>query len=142
MADERAIEILNKLLDAEHVSFMQRLSEACPFVNVAEAAQWAKVTGMLTAAAARQRELTELIIKLRGSPVPPRRFAETTSIHYVNLSFLMPKIAAAVRDLVQAYASAGRTGTAEADAFIARGLAEQKRHLADVDLPGSQPAAK
>jgi hypothetical protein len=140
MANERTIEILNKLLDAEHVSFFQRLAEACPFVSASEATTWATVCDMVAAAGARRRELTEMIVKLRGSPVPPRRAADTTSIHYVNLSFLMPKIAAAMRELVELYASAGRTGKAEADALIARSLAEQKRYLAEIEKLGSQSA--
>jgi len=133
MANERAIEILNKLLDAEHLSFIQRLSEACPFVSGPEASQWAMVGEMVAAAEARQRELTQLILKLRGSPVPPRRAADTTSIHYVKLSFLMPKIIAAVRELVQLYTSAGRTGNADADSLVGRSLADHKRFLAEIE---------
>jgi hypothetical protein len=132
MADERAIEILNRLLDAEQASFIQRLGEACPFVSAAEVATWAVVGELAAASARRQGELTQVILELRGSPVPPRRSADTTSIHYVKLSFLMPKIIAALRDLIGEYASAGRTGYAEADAVIAGGVAEYKRYLAEI----------
>lgn len=133
MSDERTIATLNRLLDAEYVSFIPRLEEACPFVSASQASNLSIAVDIVKAAQSRRRGLVQMILELGGSPVPPRRNADTASIHYVDLAYLMPNIVAAQRELMEAYTAAGRTGCSEADAFITRSLVEHHHCLAELE---------
>lgn len=136
MPDRPAIEMLNKLLDAEQASFIQRLGEVCPFVAPSEASDHALLGRLVAAAADRRRDLVEFILQLRGAPVTPRSAPDTTSSHYVGLSFLMPRVIDAQRRLVAAYESAGPSGSSAVDALIGRHLADLRRHLAELEKLG------
>ena len=80
-----------------------------------------------------RRELVELILQLRGSPVTPRRSTTSSDMHYVELSHLLPRLVANVGGLVETYEAAGVCGNAEADALLARILADHRCHLAELE---------
>jgi len=128
-----AVDTLNDLLGAEFVSLIPRLGEASPFVTWPATEDQALIRQMLADAQTHQRELTQLILALRGSPNPPRYDAEVGALHYVKLSYLMPEVIESVRRLIAAYESAGPTGSAEADALIARHLKTYQQHLAHLE---------
>lgn len=129
MSDQVAINTLNKLLSAEYESLIPRLREADPFVSWPAADDRALVEQMLADVEAHERDLTEMIIRLRGMPLPPRYSAETSSVHYIKLDYLMPAVIDSVRRLIVTYESTGATGHAETDALIARNLANYQNHL-------------
>lgn len=129
MTNPQTIAALNRLLDAETSSLAWRLGDAKPFVQASTAANWALVQEMIASGEARQRRLAELVVAADGVPSPPRRSVETAALHYLDLAFLMPSLLADQKRLVAAYESVGATGWAPADAAIAAGLAEQRRHL-------------
>ena len=126
---QNAVSMLNDLLGAEFGSLIPRLAEASPFVTWRATEGQALIRRMLADAQTHQRELTLLILELRGAPNPPRYDADTGSLHYVKLSHLMPEVIESVRRLIAAYQSAGPTGSAEADTLIARNLKTYQQHL-------------
>lgn len=134
MADSNAtvVETLNRLLRAEYESPIPRLAEAAPFVNWPAAADRARIEPMLKDARSHEQALTELILKLRGAPAPPRYETRTGGMHYVDLVHLMPGIIDGLRRLIRAYESVGITGNAEADALIANNLSTYQHHLANL----------
>ena len=127
---ERAVQSLNRLLAAEYGNLIQRLAEADPFVSGQSAADHAEVQRMLEDIKRHQRELAQMIIRLRGAPVAPSYPTSLGGVHYLKLSYLMPQVIAGVRDLVRLYEQAGTTGDDEADALVARILGDHQRHLA------------
>jgi hypothetical protein len=133
MSHQNAVDTLNELLGAEFASLIPRLGEAAPRVTWPATEDQALLRRVLADAQTHQRELTQLILKLRGSPNPPRYAAETGGVHYVKLSYLMPEVIESMRRLIAAYETAGPTGSVEADALIARHLAEYQRHLAGLE---------
>ncbi len=132
---QNAVDMLNDLLGAEFVSLIPRLGEASPFVTWPATEDQALIRRMLADAQTHQRELTKLILKLRGSPNPPRYDADTGGLHYVKLSHLMPEVIESVRRLVAAYGSAGATGSTDADTLIAQHLKTYQQHLAHLEKP-------
>jgi len=130
---KNAVDTLNDLLEEECRSLIPRLGEAAPFVTLQAADDQALIRRMLADAQTHQRELTQLILSLRGAPNPPRYDAETGGLHYVKLSYLIPEVIDSVRRLIAAYESAGPTGSTEADALIARHLKAYQQHLAHLE---------
>lgn len=129
---ERAVDTLNRLLAAEYGSLVRRLAEADPFVTWPAAEDKAEVKRMQADIDRHERDLAQVIIKLRGAPVTAGYPTSVGGVHYLKLSFLMPQVIANVRDLIRAYEQAGTTGDREADALISRNLEDHKRHLANL----------
>ena len=130
MLDDKTIVVLNDLLTAEYESLIPRLGEADPFVTWPAAADRALVERMLTNVEDHERDLTELILTVRGSPVP-RRFAMASGgVHYVKLAYLMPAVIESIRKLIETYEHAGPTENTQADALIAHHLSDYQGHLA------------
>lgn len=140
MSDQQAVDTLNKLLDAENMSFVARFSEACPFAAASEVSEQLLISRLAAEGRLRRQRLTDLILKLRGSPTPPRRAIDTTALHYVDVAHLLPRVAASLRDLANAYSAAGRTGDIEADSLIGSHLTELRRDV--VDAVKLAPAAR
>lgn len=127
-----AVSILNRLLNAEHSSLVNRLREAGPFVSQATAKERLVVDEMLADETNHERGLAELIIWLRGTPDPGVVPTEVGGLHYLTLSFLMPHIIASKESLIRAYESAGSTGVARVDDFKNRCLEDHRRHLQEL----------
>lgn len=140
MSDEQTIDVLNHLLEAECGSLIPRLGEAAPFVAWPAAQQRPLVQRMVADHEAHERDLCEMIIRLRGAPVTPRRSMATGGMHYIDLIHLLPDIVAGIRKLVETYESAAGGDNAEANGLIARILEDHKRHLADWEKLASDMA--
>ncbi len=141
MSDQQAVDTLNKLLDAENMSFVTRLGEACPFAASSEALEQTLIASLAADGRLRRERLTELILKLRGSPTPPRRAIDTSSLHYMDVAHLVPRVAASLRDLVSAYTAAARTDSPEATVLVARYLDELKKSLLNLEAAGIRRTA-
>ena len=130
---EQAVKILNDFLAAESASLVSRLRECDAYVAWT-AAQDGLVIDRITAdSAAHRHELVETILKLRGQPRPAQFKTMPRSEHYLRLDFLMPQMVKSMKSLAATYASAGPTGNVEADALVARILADHMRHLAELE---------
>lgn len=129
---ERAVDTLNRLLAAEHGSLVRRLEEAAPFVSWRSASDRAEIQRMFSDTECHQRDLIQMIIRLRGAPLPPTYPTAVGGLHYLRLSYLMPQVIAGVRDIVDLYESVGTTGDRDADALCGRILENHKRHLANL----------
>ncbi len=126
------VSILNGLLHAEHSSLVNQLREAGPFVSQATAKERLVVDQMLADETSHERGLVELIVWLRGTPNLGPVPTEVGSLHYLTLSFLMPRITASKEALIRAYESAGSTGIPRVDQFKNRCLDDHRRHLQDL----------
>lgn len=127
-----ALSILNGLLHAEHSSLVTRLREAGPFVSQATAKERLIVDEMLADETEHERGLTEAILALRGTPDPGPIPTEVGGLHYLDLSFLMPRIIASKEALIRAYETAGSTGIPRIDEFKNRCLENHRRHLREL----------
>ncbi|MBK8267319.1 MAG: hypothetical protein IPK83_03060 [Planctomycetes bacterium] len=134
MANERAIEVLNRLLAAEFESVAPRLAQADPYVSLPSSDDQAVVANMLRDVTTHERELTQMILSLRGAPVTRRFATDSGGMHYVRLSHLMPSVLANIKQLISLYeSSAGTTGSREADGLISRILDNYRRHFAGLE---------
>ncbi len=141
MANERAVEILNRLLLAEYESLVPRLAEADPYVSLSSAEDRARIAGIGEDVKAHVRDLVQMILKLRGSPAPRRFATDSGGVHYVKLSSLMPAIMANLRELISTYESAsGATGVPDADMLIGAILDNYRRHFAILEKMHANPA--
>ena len=136
-----SVDVLNRLLKAEYGNVVNRLREADPFVSAASAEDRLLLDRMLADESAHERDLSETIIALRGTPAPRDYPTDVGGLHYLQLSFLMPQIIAAKRALVKVYESAGVTGDAGADGLKDRILENHQRDLADVERMHANLAA-
>jgi hypothetical protein len=141
MANEQSITKLNTLLAAEYGCLVHRLGECTPFVTWPAAEDRTVVQQMLADAKRHQHDLINLILKLRGSPVPPAYPTYVGGVHYLNLSYLVPQVIAGLRGLVQLYERISPTGHPESDALASRILSDHKRHLAELERLHSNLAA-
>ena len=137
-----AIDVLNRLLAAEHAGLIARLGEAAPFVGLPAAADGAIVQRLLADVCNHQRDLTELILRLRGSPLPRRYSTSTGGVHYVKLAYLIPDVIESLRRMIGAYESASAAGHADADALIALHLTDYRRCLAELETKHADPGVR
>ncbi|MCB9852040.1 MAG: hypothetical protein H6819_03005 [Phycisphaerales bacterium] len=133
MSSQRVVETLNQLLAAEYASILPRLRQSDPFVSLAAAEDRDTAYGLVQDSERHEKALTDLIMSLRGAPVPVSYDIDTTSYHYVTLEYLMPQIIQGVQSLIAAYSSAGSTNQREADALIARHLGDYQSRLASLE---------
>ncbi len=143
MSNEQAVVVLNRLLAAEFESVVPRLAQAGPYVSLSTTNDRAEIDAILRDIQTHKRELTELILKLRGSPAPRRYATDTGGMHYVKLSHLMYEVIAGLRELIALYeSSAGTTNNSEADALISRILDRYRKHLSTLDRIHGAPVSK
>lgn len=142
MASEQTVNVLNRLLLAEYESLIPRLEQVDPYVSMLTADDRTQISRLLHDAQQHRRELSEMILKLRGAPIPPRYSTVTGGMHYVKLSHLMPEVLADLRNLISVYESAaGTTGDRDADALVSRVQHNYRLNLAALEkLQGRQPA--
>ncbi len=136
-ADDQAVDVLNRLLQAEFHSLVPRLAEVRPFVNWDDAEAHVLIERLTADAEARRRDIATAVMRLRGIPVTPRRCIMSTGMHYIRLDHIIPDIIADIREMIETYNSVGKTGNADADALIARILADHKQHLSELENRGT-----
>jgi hypothetical protein len=117
---------------AEHGSLIQRLAEAEAHVSWPAAGDHLIVEQMLKETKDHQQSLANMILDLRGAIRPPYYPTELGEVHYLELSFLMPRVIANVRKLVTLYESAG-VRNSDAAVLVNRILGDHRRHLEQLD---------
>ncbi|MBX3396201.1 MAG: hypothetical protein KF841_12630 [Phycisphaerae bacterium] len=142
MANDQSVNVLNRLLLAEYESVISRLEQVDPYVSMLTADDRSQISRLLRDAQQHRRELSEMILNLRGAPIPPRYSTVTGGMHYVRLSHLMPEVLADLRRLISVYESAaGTSGNRDADALISTIQQNYRRNLSALEkLQGLQPA--
>lgn len=133
MANEHAIDTLNALLAAEYASILPRLRQSDPFVSLSATDDRVTAYGLVNDSQRHEQALADLIMDLRGAPVPPSYDIDTTSYHYVTLEYLVPQIIQSVQQLIAAYTAAGTTHNRPADALISRHLSDYQSRLASLE---------
>ncbi|MEE9295770.1 MAG: hypothetical protein V3W34_12525 [Phycisphaerae bacterium] len=128
---ETTIDILNELLKYESESVLHRLVESNAFVSWASADE-RQVVGRMVEEQDRHRQwLVEAIHKLGGEPRPVWADIGSTHIHYLELSFVLPKALDDRKRLLAAYEEAASQVTANqvAGEVISKVLEHHRRHV-------------
>lgn len=129
----QAVDVLDDLLAAERAGLLQRLGESGPFVSWSATEDHALIRKMLADERNHERDLVEMILKLRGSPSPSVLPTNTGGVHYLQLAYLMPQVIADKRRLIKVYEAASPTDDRSAEALIHRILKDHRRHLAQLE---------
>ena len=125
--------ILNDLLEIECASTITRLGEAKPFIAGAEAHQADRLERIVADNAEHARLLSETIQQLDGVPRPPRRDTRRTSVQYLGLPYLLPRIVAEEQAALEACrAAAGRVAHEDAAAVLTRITRRHEQRLAEL----------
>lgn len=99
------IDALNGLLEAELNSIFRFMGEGSPYLSRAGAEIRAPLDEMVRSGRRRAGELAQLIDRLGGLPVPPSIQPEEQYLAFLNLKFLLPKLAGAKQLTIQHYQS-------------------------------------
>ncbi|MCH8912180.1 MAG: hypothetical protein IIA33_01300 [Planctomycetes bacterium] len=135
---------LDRLSHAEQRSMLPRLRESVLFVSRASAGDADAVAGMIEQEREHVAWLVEMILDLGESPTPCTADVHTTSMHYVELNYMMPRVVQSKRKLITFYDqnSAAVSTSAEASALVARITERHKSHLAQLnEMTGSLESA-
>ncbi len=135
---------LDRLCHAEQRSMLPRLRESVVFVSWASADDADAVAGMIEQEQEHVAWLVEMILGLGETPTPCTADVHTTSMHYVELNYMMPRVVQSKRNSIAFYeqnAAAVSTST-EASALVARIAERHKSHLAQLtEMTGSLESA-
>lgn len=131
MKNESVIEILNELLTCESQSLLPRLGEAIIFVCWASADQQRAVSTMIDQGTEHRAWLVEAIRDLGGDPLPAGADIQSTNVHFLDLSFVLPRTTEDRKRLLALYESAtAQVGAhALAGSVIARITERLGRHV-------------
>ncbi len=135
---------LDRLSHAEQRSMLPRLRESVVFVSWASADEANAVAGMIEEEQEHVAWLVEMMLSLGETPTPCTADMHTTSIHYVELNYMMPRVIQSKRNLIGFYAqnAAVLSASAEAPALVARITERHKAHLAQLNqMTGSLESA-
>ncbi len=123
---------------------LPRLRESVVFVSWASADDADAVAGMVEQEREHVAWLVEMMVGLGESPTPCTADVHTTSMHYVELNYMMPRVIQSKRHLLAFYEqnSAAVSVSAEASALVARITERHKSHLAQLnEMTGSLKSA-
>jgi len=135
---------LDRLSHAEQRSMLPRLRESVLFVSRASAGGADAVAGMIEQEREHVAWLVEMILDLGESPTPCTADVHTTSMHYVELNYMMPRVIQSKRNSIAFYEqnAAAVSTSAEASALVARITERHKSHLAQLnEMTGSLESA-
>ena len=135
---------LDRLSHAEQRSMLPRLRESVVFVSWASADDADAVAGMIEQEQEHVAWLVEMMSGLGESPTPCTADVHTTSIHYVGLNYLMPRVVQSKRNSIAFYEqnAAAVSRNAEASALLARITERHKSHLDQLnEMTGSLESA-
>lgn len=136
--------ILNKVLHAEQRSIIPRLPEFQSFVSWASADEMQMVQGMIAESAEHITWLADAIDVLGETPTPYQPDIHLTSMHYCNITALMPLIVEDCRSLIRTCEAAlpAVASDPKAAALLARILARHQAHLTALEqLNNSVPSS-
>ncbi len=123
---------------------LPRLRESVVFVSWASADDADAVAGMIEQEQEHVAWLVEMISGFGESPTPCTADVHTTSIHYVELNYLMPRVIQSKRNSIAFYEqnAAAVSTNAEASTLVARITERHKSHLAQLnEMTGSLESA-
>jgi len=106
--DEATVVILNELLVSEQRSLASRLFDSTLFVSRLSLPAQAIFRRMAEAARDHGAALTELIRDLGGMPDPRSSDASTADLHFLELHYVLPRLAADQERLVRKYVLAAQ----------------------------------
>ena len=131
MSNETAIEILNELLGYESQSILPHLGESGVFVSWASADERRIVNRMMDEKTEHLAWLVETIHNLGGEALPVRGGISSTTIHYLELNHLLPKVLEDRKRILSAYESAAsQVGSNPlAGEVIGKIITRQRRHI-------------
>ncbi|MCH8854283.1 MAG: hypothetical protein IID41_16770 [Planctomycetes bacterium] len=135
---------LDRLCHAEQRSMLPRLRESVVFVSWASAEDADAVAGMIEQEQEHVAWLVEMILGLGETPTPCTADVHTTSMHYVELNYMMPRVIQSKRNSIGFYEqnAADVSSSAEASTLVGRITERHKSHLAQLnEMTGSLESA-
>lgn len=106
MTNERAVRILNELLEHECRGVLLRVRESNPFISWASADERRMIDDMLGEDTEHRARLVEVIRDLGGEPLPVTADIASTNMHFLDLGFVFPTLLEDRKRLLAAYESA------------------------------------
>lgn len=97
------VDVLNELLAVETASELSRLRQSANFVSWAAAARIAWFDRLIRETEDHRSRLISEILRLGGSPAPVSLGIDTAGTHYLDFEYLLPRLTAEIRRLVDAY---------------------------------------
>ena len=129
------IDTLNGLLEAELGSVFRYMEEGSPYLSRADASVRQPLAEMVRTNKRHILELGSTIDRLGGFPVPRSIRPEEQFLAYLNLKFLLPKLANDKRLMIERYENALRAIKQTAPADVVELLETHlARHRADLEL--------
>lgn len=127
--------LLNELAHAEQGGLVARLTESTVFVSWASADEAEAVAEIVAEERQHVSWLIDLINDLGESPTHGRPDAGLTSIHFIELNYLIPRIIQNKRDLRDRYHNAVPKLSAcpEAAALVGQIADRHSKHLATLE---------
>jgi len=129
------IDALNDLLEAELNSVFRFMGEGSPYLSRTSAAVRQPLLDMVKENQTHVMELADMIDHLGGVPLPRSIQPEEQYLAFLNLKFLLPKLAEAKRIMIERYENSLRAiksiAPPEVNALLDAHLA---RHRADLQL--------
>lgn len=132
---DRIIAVLNELLVRERDALSLRLFESTVFISRLSIESSRVARAIVARAEDHTSKLVQLILDLDGSPRPTRNSITSADLHYQELNFVLPRLAADQKKLLAAYRRAGELvgehqGASSAVAEIA---IDHERSIADIE---------
>ena len=130
------IDALNGLLEAELNSIFRFMGEGSPYLSRASANVRQPLLDMVQENQTHVMELAGMIDHLGGVPLPRSIQPEEQYLAFLNLKFLLPKLAEAKRLMIERYENTLRAikGISPPPEVIELLNAQLARHRADFDL--------
>lgn len=144
MNNQSAIEILNELLMHESQSLLSRLGESTVFVSWACADEQQIVSSMIQEETQHRAWLVEAIRDLGGDPLPVRADIQSTNVHYLDLSFVLPRALKDRNRLLASYESAAAQigSNPRAGSVIAKIAERHRKHIRELSTISDQRSVK
>ena len=132
MENETIVQTLNELLAHESQSMLPRLGESTVFVSWASADEQQIVGRMIEEARENGARLVDAIRELGGEPLPVLADIQSTALHFLDLSHVLPAILNDCKRLLNLYESAaGQLGSSPLAGSVITEIIERHRKHVD-----------
>ena len=131
-SNARVVDVLNGLLEAELASVFRLLEDGSVYLPRASAELRAPLEEMVKAEKRRVAAIAEHVLAHGGSPLPRTIRPEEQYLAYLNVRFLVPKLAEAKRLMIERYknaSSALANASQDIVTLISQHLAQHKTDL-------------
>jgi hypothetical protein len=131
MSNQKAVDILNELLQYESESVLPRLGDTGMVTSWASMSEARIVDQIIEEQAMHMGWIVDAIDRLGGYPKPVVAGIHLTNLHYVDLGYLLAKIIDDMKTLVTAYDSAAsQVGSCKVAAEVIAKIADRhRRHI-------------